>query len=260
MAVASERCDECPNLPGLFIVTLPKSGTYFWGKILQECGYEDIEIHADGHCFSDYRGHTIREKLDNFTDYTVQMPFFLQTQLIERGQYLLGHLPYFCAEFIKNEIFIVTVRDLRTVFVSFLRFAQRRRHYANTAWYSLGCTEEALYTFICSPEARELIGPATELCRWVENYPEHVLRFEDLSQPESDGYCKIVDYLGRQTSLGPTAVAAAIERARGTETKTWSGKLSVVEDFWSERIENQFKLLGADVLNERLGYNRVWKK
>ena len=258
--IASGEMKTSQNLPRLFIVTLPKSGTYFWGRILQECGYEDIEIHADGTCFSDYRGHTIKEKLDMFTDYTVKMPFSLQTQLIESGQYLLGHLPFYCVEFIKDEKFIVTVRDLRTVFISLLRFAQRRLPYAHTAWYSLGCTEEALYTFICSPEGQELIVAATELCRWVQNYPEHVLRFEDLSQPETDGYAKIVNYLGQQTGLDSTTVTAAIERARGTETKTWSGKLSVLEDFWSERIEEQFRLLGADVLNEQLGYDRDWKK
>lgn len=260
MPIASVAMNNAPNLPRLFITTLPKSGTYFWGRILQECGYEDTEIHADGTCFMDYRRRTAEEKPAYFKEDTIKISFALQVQLIDHGQYLLGHLPFYCVEFIKDENFIVTVRDLRTVFISLLRFAQLRLPYAHTIWHSLGCTEEALYTFICSPEAQELIVAATELCCWVQNYPEHVLRFEDLSQPKTDGYAKIVNYLGQQTGLDSTTVTAAIERARGAETKTWSGKLSVLEDFWSERIEEQFRLLGADVLNEQLGYDKDWKK
>lgn len=250
------------NLPEIVIVTLPKSGTYFWGKILSECGYQDLEIHAGECMFADYRTLTLRERLDSPPDAECVhwLPFYLQLSLLHKGQYLLGHLSFSCSPYLNGKNFFITVRDLRTVIVSWLRFCQKRSFHANDSWYGLGSTEEGVFTFLNSSYARDIIYYAKELVQWVSAFPDRVLRFEALDSPDSKEFSHIVDTLSALTGLDAETVNSAIGRARGTSTMTYSGKPSSTQGIWSERIEEVFCAHGLDLLNEKLGYSRTWER
>lgn len=248
------------SLPEIFIITLPKSGTYFWGKILQECGYQDIEISAAEHIIADYRSKTLQQKLDNTSEYNILIPFNLQVSLLKKGQYLHGHLPFKCISDLKDRNFFITTRDLRVSIISWLRFCQKRRIYSGTSWYTLGLTEEAVFTLIKSQSIQEIIKNAEDNAEWVSAFPERVLRYEALSDPASKEFAHVVDTLGQLTGLAPDVITAAISRAQGTKTMTYSGSPSSTAGIWSERIEKVFCELKLDLLNEKLGYSREWKK
>lgn len=248
------------SLPKMVIVTLPKSGTYFWGKILQECGYQDIEIHGGEDIIADYRSLTLQEKLDHVPELGHWLPLHLQLSLLHKGQYLLGHFPFNCLSLIREKKFFITVRDLRTFVVSWLRFGQRRRCCADTSWHSLGATEEGIFSFLTSPTAQEVIYQAKEIVKWVSAFPDRVLRYEALNSPGSKEFAHIVDTLSSLTGLDAETVDSAISRARGASTVTYSGKPSSTQGIWSERIEEAFCAHKLDLLNEKLGYSREWKK
>lgn len=251
---------EDSGLPEIFIVTLPKSGTYFWGKILQECGYQDIRIHAAENCCADYRSLPVEGTWTNQTACHVDIPFYLQMSLLLKGQYLLGHLPYACAPYLQGKNFFITTRDLRTSIVSWLRFGQRKRVFSGTSWFNLGNTEEGVFALLTSSNVNEIIINAEENGKWVSAFPERVLRYEALSDPASKEFAHVVDTLGQLTGLAPDVITAAISRAQGTKTMTYSGSPSSTAGIWSERIEKVFCELKLDLLNEKLGYSREWKK
>lgn len=247
-------------LPEIVIVTLPKSGTYFWGKILQECGYQDIEIHGQAHAIADFRTLTLQEKLDNPLEQVIWLPFHLQLSLLHTGQYLLGHLPFHCLSHLRGKKFFITTRDLRTAIVSWLRFCQRRRCFADASWYSMGATEEAIFTFLNSAKAQEVFFYIEENAKWVSAFPDRVLRFEALNAPGSKEFTHIVATLSSLTGLDAETVNSAIDRARGSSTMTYSGKPSSTQGIWSERVEEVFCAHKLDLLNEKLGYSRTWER
>lgn len=249
------------SLPAIVIVTLPKSGTYFWGKILSECGYQDIEIHGHEHIIADFRSLTLQEKLDSLPEeHAHWLPFHLQLSLLHKGQYLLGHMPFNCLTHLKEKNFFITVRDLRATVVSSLRFGQRKRCHTNDSWYTLGATEEGVFTLLNSPNARDIIFHAEELVKWVSAFPDRVLRFEALNAPGSKEFTHIVDTISSLIGLDAESVTSAIERARGTSTVTYSGKPSSTQGIWSERVEEVFCAHKLDLLNEKLGYSRTWER
>lgn len=259
LSFSAREGNEC--LPEIVIVTLPKSGTYFWGKILHECGYQDIEIHGHEHSIADFRSLTLQEKLDSFPEeYAHWLPFHLQLSLLHKGQYLIGHMPFNCLAHLKEKNFFITVRDLRATVVSSLRFGQRKRCHANASWYNLGATEEGVFTLLKSPDARDIIFHAEEIGKWVSAFPDRVLRYEALGTPGSKEFAHVVETLSSLTGLGAETVDSAINRARGASTVTYSGKPSSTQGIWSERIEEAFCAHKLDLLNEKLGYSREWKK
>lgn len=248
------------SLPELVIVTMPKYGTYFWGKILQEMGYLDIEIHGSKEGISDYRSLTLQEKLDFAPEVIHWLPFNLQISLLHKGQYLLGHLPFHCLSELREKKFFTTIRDLRTVVISLLRFGQRRRCCAEASWYGMGATEEGVFTLLNSPVAEEIVYHAEEIIKWTTAFPDRVFRYEALNTPDSNEFAHIVSTLSSLTGLDAKDVTSAIERARGTSTLTYSGKPSSTHGIWSERIEEVFCAHKLDLLNEKLGYSRTWER
>lgn len=248
------------SLPEIVIVTLPKSGTYFWGKILSECGYQDIEIHGHEHRIADYRSLTLQEKLDNSPECGRWLPFYLQLSLLHKGQYLIGHMPFNCLSYLREKKFFITIRDLRTTIVSVLRFGLKIRNNSRASWYHLGATEEGILAFLNSPTVQDIIFHAEELVKWVSAFPDRVLRFEALNAPGSKEFTHIVDTISSLIGLDAENVTSAIERARGTSTVTYSGKPSSTQGIWSERVEEVFCAHKLDLLNEKLGYSRTWER
>ncbi|MCB6543280.1 sulfotransferase domain-containing protein [Desulfovibrio desulfuricans] len=254
-------CSQQKNsaLPKVVVATLPKSGTYFIGKILTELGYVDPEIHAADWHFDDYRSKTKDEQLNFFTDFSYSMPLTMQIQLLQEGQFLVGHISYESIETLKSEQFLVTIRNLREMFVSWLRFAVKRKPYSDSSWFDKGATEEGLYELMHSDACNHLLACARSAIAFFNNYSDHVIRFEDMMGDTEDGLKTAVLRIASHTKTHEQDVLRAIVRATNTGTKTYSGKRTTLEDIWSDRIEKRFIALGCDVLNEQLNYPRHWK-
>lgn len=242
------------KLPHIFIRTLPKSGTYLMARILCELGYEDIEIHSSDCSFSDYRNHSLYEKLNCAPDYEIKLPFEIQSRLIENGQFLLGHFSYNCAKFISGDHLIVCIRDLRFVCFSFLRFLQRRKYHCSDFWFNLGETEEALYAFMNSNFINDLRYHAQESIKFIEAYPNKVIKFEDLNNISNNKY--VVDVISATTNVDNSLISIAINESLNKKTLTYSGKTTRIDDVWSDRIEHIFCKSGLNILNSDLGYKQ----
>lgn len=246
-------------LPGIIVVTLPKSGTHLWMKILEECGFVLTEIEGCATHIADLRGVSFDGYYQsNITP--INMPLYLQIQCLKNGDILPGHIDFSCAEYVQGHPFLISKRDFRTTAVSYLRHCQCYKNlYSETPWYSLGATEEALFHFLHSEVFAGHMHMCREIIKWDQAFPDHVVRYEDVQQPGSAEYAGVVEKLSRITGLDADSVSAAIERARGTRTFTYSGKKSSLDGIWSDRVEARFQELQGHILNEQLGYSRDWR-
>lgn len=244
----------------LFLVTLPKSGTYFLGKIIEELGYTNIHVHASACGFDDYKGHDLQDQMDNYLNFAVALPYILQTQLLQSGQYLLGHLPFSCHRALINKHCILTVRDLRQVFVSALRFLQKRAVYRDRAWFSQEVPKESqLYEFFLESSPRDnFIMLARDMLHWCSWKKESVIRYETIIDDSHKDFLSSIEIVARETGCNVSDCIAARQRAIGQKTHSYSGKPSTLEGFWSDRTEEKFKELGLDEINAALGYPRDW--
>ena len=241
------------KLPPVYIQTLPKSGTYLIGKILCELGYEDIEIHSYSEYIIDYRCHSYYDKLKYGNEYRIKLPFDIQRQLIDNGQFLLGHFSYDCAKFIPRDNLIVCVRDLRYVCFSYLRWLQKCQCNSSYNWFNLGETEEALFTFMSSNEViNEIIDSAQESVKCADKYPNKVIHFEELINLADNN--NVINVISNTTSIDNNLVYLAIKSSLNKKTLTYSGKPTRIDDVWSDRIEEIFCKSGLHFLNDVLGY------
>lgn len=246
--------------PPLFLVTLPKSGTYFLGKIIEELGYANIYIHT-GECgFGDYKGHDLQDQMDNYLNFTVFLPYVLQTQLLESGQYLLGHLPFSCHQVLIKKHCILTIRDLRYMFVSALRFLQKRAVYQDRTWFSQELPKESqLYEFFMESSPRDnFVMYAKDMVNWCSWKKESIVRYETIIDDSHQDFLSSIKIIARETGCSVSDCIAARQRALGQETHSYSGKPSTLEGIWSDRVEEKFKELGLDEINAALGYPRDW--
>ena len=245
--------------PPVFLVTLPKSGTYFLGKILEELGYANPQIHAGPDAFHDYRNHSLKEQMDSYLDFAVSLPYSLQIQLTQKGQLLLGHLPFEYAPLLREQTLFLTIRDLRYVFVSALKFLQRREFYKDRSWFSKGTSEEALFLFISDERAMQFIRSGEQMLEWCKFRPESVIRYEYIIDDKHKYFEPTFKRIANILSLPYSDLLLARERALGQQTHSYSGQPSRLMGIWSERIEEKFQEIGGHVINTSLGYPGNWQ-
>lgn len=252
--------DDAKILPRLFLITLPKSGTYLISKILELLGYQDNELHASFYGIDDYRGMSKNDKLNLWpAKITKLMEFNTILSFLNDNQFLRGHFEFVVDDYIENEKKIISIRELREVFVSAYRFYKTRHYYSNYNWFSLQYGEEGLYEFLCCKEVSIIISLAKDIAKWCAKYPQNIIRFEDLVEFTPARNENIINVFYENTSCSPEMVNKAIVNALGLETMTWSGKKSNL-DIWSDRIEQKFIEIGGGRINEKLGYSTNWKK
>ena len=252
------RSTEGNGRPPVFIVTLPKSGTYFLGKIIEELGYANVHIHSGRDAFHDYRNRNLKEQMDSYLNFSVMLPYILQIQLVRSGQYLLGHLPYECAPLLESKSLFLMIRDMRYVLLSALRFLQRREYYKNRNWFYRGNTEEALFLFMCDDSAKQFIQSGIQMIEWCKLRPASVIRYEYIIDETNEYFLTTVKRLADMLAIPYTEVLSARERAAGQQTHSYSGKPSQLAGIWSDRIEEKFHELGGEKINYELGYCTGW--
>ncbi len=243
--------------PPVFVITLPKSGTYFLEKIFTHLKYQNAGFHADYPTRDSLGlGDSRTVDFDSFgmskiVQYNVTP--FMQTMLVQPGQFVAGHLPFYWNNHLYSRVKICSIRDLRVALVSLMRFRQKRDQVSG-GWMRLGNTEEALYQFIQSRERPFMFGAAEEMAKWVQAYPETVVRFEDLITNDKENNASIQN-LSAILNVDKDAIISALNESTGKQTPTFSGKLSSIDDIWSDRVEEIFAEYGGVELNKALGYN-----
>jgi hypothetical protein len=251
------------------IVSVPKSGTYMYGKLLENFGLQPSRLHfADnGASFTDYRSASKRESHSQYTKLEIYKPFAESVWLLNPAQFAVGHLA--CTPEIQqvlanaNYKVIVTVRDLRAAVVSLMRFQiQAERTTAqDQAWLALEEGPRRTQGFLQSPTAAWFFQVVRSMIPWLTAPDRLLVSFERLygdcgREQQLAEACRIYEHLGFRR---PGICQAALKKTIGADTLTYSGERTELAKFWNHEVEADFVRLGGAFLQEQYGYLPSWK-
>lgn len=257
----------CPHR--VFVVSMPKSGTYLVSSILKQFGLVDIEVHISTSSFVDYRGQSIDEKLYKAREHVFNLPVEISTPLIRPGQFGVGHLPFDYRHklLLNNFVRIFTIRELRDSLVSYMRFEHKRmardpgRYADRRKWLDESEPQARMLGFL-SAFGADVMQYFRQTMPWCSDPNSVVLQFEKMCgdygiEDQLSTVELIQNKLEVDTSLRPERI---IRSSLGQETLTYSGSRTGYEEFWSHDAEIFFVENGGDEMNAAMGYSRSSRK
>jgi hypothetical protein len=249
------------------ICSIPKSGTYLVGAILQRLGLRDTRQHLHLRGFTDYNNvdlETARRKPDELS---VTEPLEATLRRIASGEFAVGHLPSNMAPLLGDFKVIFVYRNIRDILVSFCRWtADTGRWTDDGAWRRLPEGPERLLGFMRThrKNLRKWIAAAAT---WKSEPSITQVSFEELMGDDgSAGAAAAMRRIARALEVGPFTDAELLEhlaQAKETETITRSAARSKRESYWNEAVEREFVRCGFAAINTRLGFDepsarRLW--
>jgi len=251
------------NQNKVLICSIPKCGTYFAAEILKNRGFVDTNVQLWQDFIHDYRGQTIENKRADILPKQIDICLSESLELIQPGQFSLGHFPYSPENKKLFESFkvIYVYRNLRNSCVSMMRFADELK--PESHWFLKGDWQQHQDKKIKFLEFLKIhgeryfnwINPITE---WFNKPYLLSVSYENLSgtngiSPQNTIHSKLNDFLGLEDKnlLNGFCDSTAIN----TKTMTSTGQPSHWENYWSDETESVFKKLGFYDLNKSLGYD-----
>jgi hypothetical protein len=252
----------------IFILTVPKSGTYFLGAIFDKLGFERSPVHGLSDGYADWRGLSTEQRAKQSSEYQVKMPFTTQYHLVQPGQYLMSHINNEeVINFLRKQNFdqvLFTVRDLRSVFISSLRhllFLHNKKIFGQVIAETYCTTAQLQEYFLNPPDIFFLTVHTARLAAKLINDKSvniNIVRYEEVVSHDRDKMSNSLKAISKVSGCTQEEVFQAVENSEGKETWTFFNEHSDPQRIWDEATEALFKNHGLDVLNEKLGYNREY--
>ena len=251
----------------IFILTIPKSGTYLITRILTNLGIVDCGVHiATDHIQDNRFADEMVLRLQAWK-YIVWIPFDISTRLVDRGQFAFGHIPYYSDgdKLISDFKKVFSFRELRDVIISLVRYYDsREQNYAKPE-------RKRLYEqFKAAPMGNEKFKAWYEM--WGKEYAvliRHMFTWKERSDVFQVKFETLMGDDGRETqllllkelcgfldlSVTDAEIDKAIKDSVGAHTLTYSGKRSSYSEWWNEELEDLFIQYGFKELNRLYGYD-----
>jgi hypothetical protein len=226
---------------------------------LQHLGYEAAGWgHSDRH--GDWRGLTL-DQLKTPYRFAVRMPYSIQINLVQPGQFLMGH-PYEIRSIMDAKLLglnkiLLSVRDLRHVFMSVVRHSLYfyRLKILKEDISDTNIKSDQLLDFI--KKSNGWVGQFGKACAELKNDPiTRLVRYEELVSHDQTKMTSSLLSIADVADCSIDEVFEAVEKTEGQETVTFFKQHSRLKGVWNDEIEALFKSYGLDVLNEQLGYSR----
>lgn len=243
------------------VISIQKAGTYLLSAILGKLGLANAGVHVWETGFSDYRGKTIPEMVHRYSEFTVNASLEITTSLVIPGQYIVGHIGFdaITRETLASFKRIMAVRELRQCLVSNMRFfANEGRGICHSNdWKNIKNPRLKMRAFL-DIYLDELFALARRVSEWKADSEILKVHFEDLlgdngSQAQTAQVMQIAKHLNRPLPVNdvPKLITSVVNQP----TKTWSGKRSSLDDYWSDSCESIFIEKGGNLINAELGYS-----
>ncbi len=254
------KAECCDDLPRVAIVSFPKSGTYLYGKLLNEIGFVDTEIHVtyDGKGYDDFRGLPVEDKRKRPASIQHAALFPDISSKFRRGQFFVGHIDYACQFSLSMFRCIFTYREIRQCLVSHMRFmiATGRRLEHTERLVALPEGPERMITYL-DGLGREFIDRYGNLTGWMRHDGVLKTSYETLygdygEERQIAEVLRIADFC--DVSLSEEEAVRIRDRTLGARTMTYSGQRSALDPWWSEDAEKRFIEYGGLAINEAFGY------
>lgn len=112
----------------VFVLTIPKSGTYLQAKLLENIGIVDCGVHMAVDHIQDNRFADEKVLSREPWRYLVPVPFTVSAGLIKNGQFGFGHIPNYPEgeQVLRDFKKVFTFRELRDIIISLVRYYDSR--------------------------------------------------------------------------------------------------------------------------------------
>ncbi len=257
---------RAPNPNRLFVLSVPKSGTYLIAKLLENLGIVDCGVHIATNHLQDNRFADEKILRVEPGRYMVLIPMERSMPLIYPGQFAFGHIP--CSvreEFLLRDFKkVFSFRDMRDTIISLVRYDSFRKHKAfrgeRLALYNefkemqMGSDKIKQWYLIWGKEIADLIW---SMIPWMDRGDVFQLKFEVLMGDEGrEAQFSMLRGMGGFLGLNITddTIEKALIDSIGTDTLTYSGKRSSYADWWNDELETLFVNYGFKELNVLYGY------
>ncbi len=250
----------------VFVLTVPKSGTYLIAKILDNLGVVDCGVHIATDLIQDNRFADENVLKREAWRYHVPIPFKISTKLIKNGQFAFGHIPYYLEgeQMLHGFKKIFTFRELRDMIISLVRYYDSRQHpyakperirlYNKFKETPMGNPKFEAWYAMWGKEFADLIR---NMFPWKDRGDVYRVKFETLMGDDGiEAQLSLLRGLGSflGLDLADGSIEKALNNSIGAETLTYSGKRSSYEDWWNEELEDIFTQYGFKELNRLYGY------
>lgn len=244
------------------VITLPKAGTYFVARLLEQAGYVSSGLHVSQTFASDYRVHDepLEEGQDP-VDNTMHLPIHATALLVGPGQFFVGHLPW-------NEVTVPALQSFKKIFVkrelaacavSALRFMIEKNLRAGSSWMELPTGPAQMLGFLEDVGAEFFHGNYALIVPWADDPSVFTVSYEALMGDYGEEARRaLLAGLGEFLNLdGIDLHDVLLNRVVGQPTFTLSSGRTDLSQYWSEDVRREMIALGLNALNERLGYPAV---
>jgi hypothetical protein len=242
------------------IISIPKSGTYLLSSILEKIGLINTGVQVWETGFHDYRGKTISEMVHRYSEFAVNSPLNLTATLVLQGQFIVGHIE--CSKETQSLLSafkrIMSIREMRQSLVSHMLFFENegRGESFGDGWKKISDPRQRMAAFL-HLFAEDLLTLANHVAGWLNDHEILVVKFEDMQGDNGESIqleqiINIAVHIGKP--LKKPEAQALLESVINKPTKTWSGKRSVLDDYWNDECEAIFIAHGGFEINSKLGY------
>lgn len=261
------KLERAPSTHRVFVLTIPKSGTYLITEILEKMGMVNCGVHVALDFVQDNRYADEQILKIEPGRYMVHLPFHLSTKLIQKGQFAFGHIPCYRTQRILLNDFqkVFTYRNIRDVIISLVRYHDSRKHkafrgerleqYSRFKAEAMGTGKIKQWYVIWGNEYINLIK---SMSSWKEDEEVFKIKFEILMGDDGEeAQISMLRDLAGFVGLEITgeAINKALNASIGSNTVTYSGRRSLHSEWWNDELEELFVSYGYDLLNKDFGYD-----
>ncbi len=239
----------------ILINSVPKSGTYLIGKLLEGLGIAGGDLHfRNGHYWDWSSAGSVDEYIRNAKQFRAYSPLEESIGLVRRG-YFYGHLYFDEATRLLLErhhvsIHVFLIRELREAMVSMYRF-----HFHQSGQKEPEADKSAAFAGWMQQGAANFLTGVEQQTPWV-NHCSLCIDYSDLigdKGPEAQNV--VLGDIAQLLDMDRDRVVQAFHRsAVGQKTRTYTGRPSRCEEYWSDTAEEIFRFHGGDRINALLGF------
>ncbi|MGN6512746.1 MAG: sulfotransferase domain-containing protein [Lysobacteraceae bacterium] len=243
--------------PRVFVLSMPKAGTYLMAELLARAGLAATQLHVNDDSVDDYASLSLEQGRVQPERARRQSKPVDALALIGPGQFAVGHLAYTQAlERALQEFHLVFLRrDPRTALVSYVRFlVDSGRAEARGVPWRLQPTAPLRLQHFLEHEGLAHLERFRRLLPWAGHPAVFQLRFEDLAQsPSAETRARIEQLLG-WLGCAPQSVSSLFEQVHATPTITSSASHSNAQGWWNDAALAWWRAHGGASVAREYGY------
>ena len=232
----------------VFILTIPKSGTYLIAKLLDNLVAVNCKVHIALNNVQDNRFAPEESLRLEPWKYLAHIPFSLSTRMIKSGQFAFGHIPHdgSTRKLLNDFKKVLSYRNMRDVITSLVRYHDSRTHkYAKEKKLKLykkfkdtpmGTEKFKTWFDMWGEEYANLIKG---MSHWKDYKDVFQLKFEilmcDNGKAEQISLLRDISvFMG--LDIDEVRIEHALRDSIGSDTITYSGKRSSHTEWWNDTI------------------------